>query len=104
MAEVTYTRPFQTIGDDQPRPGTSTAHLTRSVVDHRVGTFVSEERPLPVGPRKAGHPVVVDADIGDNTMGKARRTHRARRTRMEAVFTNRCNSPSRPSRLALRAV
>ena len=38
-AEVTKTLPFQTIGDDQPTPGTSVTHSTFLVVDQVLGRF-----------------------------------------------------------------
>ena len=68
------------VPDDRRRPSAA-RHVHRPL--HLLGRRPPQrarsprERPLPVGPRKPGHPVVVDADIGANAMGRARRTSRA---------------------------
>src|SRR6185436_6848967 len=54
-AEVTITWSPQTIGDDQPRPGTSARHATLIVVDHFVGSVSIDETARPAGPRNCGH-------------------------------------------------
>ncbi len=97
MAEVTYTRPFQTIGDDHPRPGTSTTQRTFSVVDQRTGTPVSGDSPLPDGPLNPGQPPGVEAEIGASRASegeKASGASRERRARMRQVFLN-CPASSR---------
>ena len=54
-ADVTNTRSRQTIGDDQPRPGTSATQATFSVVDHRMGRAADvSATPFPPGPRNWG--------------------------------------------------
>src|SRR5580765_1673196 len=55
IAEVTNTVSPATIGDDQPRPGTSIAHLTLAVFDHRSGSRAPMARPSMPGPRNPGH-------------------------------------------------
>jgi hypothetical protein len=54
IADVTYTRPFQTIGDDQPCPGIGVTHATFSVFDQVNGSCASPAWPSAVGPRKPG--------------------------------------------------
>src|SRR6187431_2058886 len=88
MAEVTYTRPFQTMGDDHPRPGTSTVQRTFSVADQRTGSPVSLDNPLAEGPLNAGQPPGVHAESGASRARGARRARRDRRTRMAQVFLN----------------
>src|SRR5918994_7792305 len=53
-AEVRYTRPRHTIGDDQPRPGIAVVHATLSVVDQRSGSADRSATPRPPGPRNCG--------------------------------------------------
>src|SRR5262245_11280698 len=55
IADVTKTVLPATTGDDQPRPGTSIAHLTLAVFDQRSGNFASIARPSMCGPRNPGH-------------------------------------------------
>src|SRR4051795_12350125 len=55
IAVVTKTRSPQTIGDDQPRPGTSAFHATLVVVDHVVGTLSIADTARPACPRNCGH-------------------------------------------------
>src|SRR5512139_3138744 len=57
IAEVTNTRSPQTMGDDQPRPGTSMDQATLSVFDHRSGSDEPSATPAPCGPRNWGHSV-----------------------------------------------
>src|SRR5215471_17583554 len=47
----------QTIGDDQPRPGTSAFHATLIVVDQVVGSVSIAEIARPAGPRNCGQTV-----------------------------------------------
>ena len=55
-AVVTKTRSRQTMGDDQPRPGTSTAQATFSVVDQVLAAAsIRSATPDPPGPRNCGH-------------------------------------------------
>src|SRR6187455_2585370 len=54
IADVTNTVLPATIGDDQPRPGTSIAHFTFVVFDHRSGSRAPIARPSMPGPRKPG--------------------------------------------------
>src|SRR5689334_22763751 len=56
-AEVTNTRPPETIGEDQPRPGTSTDQATCSVADQRRGGAEPSAIPFPPGPRNCGQSV-----------------------------------------------
>src|SRR4051794_13538076 len=53
-AEVTNTRSPETIGDDQPPPGSSATHATFSVVGRRAGRGGAWATPLPPGPRNCG--------------------------------------------------
>jgi hypothetical protein len=53
-AVVTYTLSPQTMGDDQPRPGTSAVHATLSVADQRVGRLEESATPAPFVPRNCG--------------------------------------------------
>src|SRR4029450_7384299 len=53
-AVVRNTRSPQTIGDDQPRPGTSATHATFSVVENVTGSVESSATPAPPGPRNCG--------------------------------------------------
>ena len=55
IADVTNTVLPATTGDDQPRPGTSIAHLTLAVFDHRSGSRAPIARPSMPGPRNPGH-------------------------------------------------
>src|SRR5687768_15026257 len=55
IADVTNTVLPATTGDDQPRPGTSIAHLTLAVFDHRSGRRTLKARPSMPGPRNPGH-------------------------------------------------
>jgi len=55
IAEVTNTVSFQATGEDQPRPFTSTLHLTLSFADQVVGSVPSIRIPAPPGPRNCGH-------------------------------------------------
>src|SRR4249919_3172409 len=55
IADVTNTVFPATTGDDQPRPGTSIAHLTFVVFDHRSGSRAAMARPSMPGPRNPGH-------------------------------------------------
>src|SRR5688572_14137382 len=61
IADVTNTVLAATMGDDQPRPGTSTAHLTLTVFDHRSGSRASRARPSMPRPRNPGHSGGADA-------------------------------------------
>src|ERR1051326_6573046 len=54
MADVRNRVLPATIGDDQPRPGTSMTHLTFFVFDHVSGSFASSASPLMSGPRNPG--------------------------------------------------
>ena len=54
-AVVTYTRSRQTMGDDQPRPGTSATQATLFLSDHCCGNLDSSATPAPPGPRNCGH-------------------------------------------------
>jgi hypothetical protein len=54
IAEVRKTLSAQAIGDDQPRPYTSTLHFTLSFVDHDTGSLPSLRMPAPDGPRNWG--------------------------------------------------
>src|SRR3954466_9547956 len=54
-AVVTITWSPQTIGEDQPRPGTSALHPTLMVVDHLSGRLSIAETARPAGPRNCGH-------------------------------------------------
>src|SRR5260221_5612198 len=56
-ADVTVTWSPHTIGEDQPRPGTSTFHATLIVVDHVVGSVAMADTARPDGPRNCGHVV-----------------------------------------------
>ena len=56
-ADVTNTRSPHTIGDDQPRPGTSTAHATFCVADHLTGNCAASATPAAFGPRNCGQSV-----------------------------------------------
>ena|SRR6187399_2562899 len=80
MADVRNTVDPATIGEDQPRPGTSMAHFTCSVFDQVSGNFASGASPLMPGPRKPGHEAgaIEDNDPTDATRTKALRA--ARRT------------------------
>ena len=53
-AVVRNTRSPQTIGDDQPRPGTSVFQATFSVADQRSGRFGPLATPRAPGPRNCG--------------------------------------------------
>src|SRR5262245_29328933 len=55
IAEVTNTVLAATIGDDQPRPGTSIAHLMLTAFDQRSGRRAPMARPSMPGPRNPGH-------------------------------------------------
>jgi len=44
----------QITGDELPRSGSATFHLTFFVADHCVGKFFSAQTPVPIGPRQAG--------------------------------------------------
>src|SRR6188474_1364656 len=55
IADVTNTVLPETTGEDQPRPGTSIAHLTLVVFDHRSGRCAAIARPSMPGPRNPGH-------------------------------------------------
>ena len=55
VAAVMNTRFPQTTGDDQPVPGTSTAHSTFSVFDQVNGNFGFSATGFEFGPRKRGH-------------------------------------------------
>src|SRR5215471_6564187 len=80
MAVVRNTWSPQTIGDDQPRPGTSAFHATLIVVDHVFGSESIVDTPRPAWPRNCGH--VASAGTGGagtsavtkNTMASAMRT------------------------------
>src|SRR5215813_9724847 len=83
MAEVTITWSPQTIGDDQPRPGTFTFHATFFVVDQLVGMFLMPDTPRPSGPRNWGQ--VVSAGTGlRGAMPAARNRMNARGGRITA--------------------
>lgn len=56
MAEVTNTRSRHTMGDDQPRPGTSVDHATFRETDQVSGRDDASAIPDPAGPRNCGHP------------------------------------------------
>src|SRR5687768_4445270 len=73
IADVTNTRSRQTIGDDQPRPGNSTAHATFSVVDHFCGSDDSSATPAPRGPRNWGHSAGPAARKTDDRIKQAKR-------------------------------
>ena len=51
---VRYTRPPVTMGEDQPRPGTSRAHSTFSVFDQRSASRASAPTGFESGPRNWG--------------------------------------------------
>src|SRR5690348_8052422 len=51
---VTNTRLLQTMGEDQPRPGTSTRHATFSLVLQCSGRFGLSATPSAPGPRNCG--------------------------------------------------
>src|SRR3954454_8136458 len=53
-AVVTIIWSPQTIGEDQPRPGTSARHPTLIVVDHLSGRPSIAETARPAGPRNCG--------------------------------------------------
>ena len=84
IADVTYTRSRQTMGDDQPRPGTSIDHATFSVVDQRSGSDDSSAMPDPDGPRNCGHsegPVAAVVEAANRAIsGVATRRRIARRS------------------------
>ena len=87
IAVVTNTRSRQTMGDDQPRPGRSTAQATLSAVDQRSGSVDSSATPAPPGPAKLrplvracslNHAVRPEArEAGDEEQGEV--THGATR-------------------------
>jgi hypothetical protein len=51
---VRKTRLFETMGDDQPRPGISVFQATFSVADQRSGNPGASETPRASGPRNWG--------------------------------------------------
>src|SRR6187401_3139924 len=55
IADVTNTVLPATTGDDHARPGTSIAHLTLVVFDHRSGSRAPRASPSMPGPRNPGH-------------------------------------------------
>src|SRR6187401_889242 len=55
IADVTNTVLPATTGDEHPRPGTSIAHLTLVVFDHRSGSRAPRASPSMPGPRNPGH-------------------------------------------------
>src|SRR5437899_1528403 len=81
MAVVTNTWLSQTIGDDQPRPGTSVFHATFIVVDHVVGSVSIVETALPAGPRNCGHTVSGGAGAVTSAVTNNGATNNGTRTR-----------------------
>src|SRR6187397_1204234 len=53
-AEVTNTTSFQTMGEDQPRPGISDTQATLLVADHWVGRVEPSATPEALPPRNCG--------------------------------------------------
>src|SRR6185436_17524481 len=53
MAVVRKIRLSQTMGDESPRPGIAVFHLMFLSALHSAGRLVSEDTPLPSGPRHA---------------------------------------------------
>src|SRR6185436_20873480 len=54
VAAVTKTLSPQTMGDDQPSPGSAVFQATFVDASHFRGRSASSTRPCPVGPRKRG--------------------------------------------------
>src|SRR5713101_679022 len=75
----------QTIGEDQPRPGTSTFQATLIVVDHFVGSVAMAETARPDGPRNCGH--VVSGDGAAVTRPVTNRISAARMVTPESYMT-----------------
>src|SRR6185295_15985273 len=86
--EVTITRSRHTIGDDQPRPGTSTFHATFFSADHRIGRLSISATPRPDAPRNRGQIVsagAVGAAAGPDASSSSSRLAIA--SRIREVYT-----------------
>src|SRR6476469_283029 len=68
IADVRITWSPHTIGDDQPRPGTSAFHDTLIVADHFVGSVSIAETPRPECPRNCGHVVSTGAGASGTSL------------------------------------
>src|SRR6185436_4907571 len=80
IAVVTKTWLPQTIGDDQPRPGTSAFQATLIVVDHFVGSVSTADTARPWWPRNCGQVVSTGADGPGTSVVTASRSTSAVRT------------------------
>src|SRR3954470_20457395 len=98
IAVVRNTWSPHTIGDDQPRPGTSAFHTTFVVVDHVVGSVSMAETARPACPRNCGHVVSVGAGPAESIAASpvAARSKDGSITRTTAVYIRhpRCRRAS----------
>src|SRR5688572_6617760 len=60
VAVVTYNRPPERMGEDQPLPGIAVFQPTFFSALHSMGTFEATETPSPVGPRNCGQSLAAE--------------------------------------------
>src|SRR6187397_430532 len=92
IAVVTITWSPQTIGEDQPRPGTSAFQPTLMVVDHFVGSVSIAEIARPDGPRNCGQ--VRSGGAGASGTSVVMNSSSGRRNRTAEVYTRDQPLPS----------
>src|SRR5436190_7199075 len=88
VALVRKTRSFQTVGEDQPSPGTAVRQATLEVALQSTGTPVSRAIAWPLGPRKRGQFSAIELLLST----ERQETHNARRARI-AKMVRRCMGP-----------
>src|SRR6185295_1541469 len=86
--DVTITRSRQTIGDDQPRPGTSIFHATFFRDDQLIGRLSISATPRPDAPRNCGQIASAGA-VGAAATTDVRSSTLAITTRIREVYTRR---------------
>src|SRR4029077_13643974 len=93
-ADVTITWSPQTIGDDQPRPGTSARQPTLIVVDHLTGSVSIADTARPDGPRNCGQ--VRSGGAGAAGTDAVTTSSSESRRRTAAVYTRRASGNMQP--------
>src|SRR5262245_60291855 len=84
-ADETNTRSPQTIGDELPRPGISTFHLTFFVSLHSSGGFAVDETPVAWGPRHWAQNRIASDCCAAGTDESRLRTKAVRHARLKQV-------------------
>src|SRR5215216_2328573 len=85
-AEVTNTRSPWTMGDDQPRPGSSVTQATLSLADQVTGRAAVSATAVPPGPRNCGQSAAPSTD------GAARATKKAMRKSGRVMGGRQCTA------------